>query len=313
MPGDAYVMRRWWLTGKLKEALNVLEDTEGGFIFEDREGEVGFHLANYRGAQTVARTFVSTTPGTDELRIVGQPRTQLAVKDVHNEVRRVKSGSSTRRPVRHSLPAWTRSRSLWAGTVALVVAYPVEDGAITELDSLVAGTDWTANTEPDGTGNNRTSQVAIQIELMDFNEIHITAVYANITGQTQADTVYIRGLTIKGTVLTESTPLTVSIEDTVSKQRYRPKTRDLRGTWLRSVSDMSTSADDALRCIGGTRTAGPLGLVHPRLERVSSAGLVRQNSRLAAQRRLRRVYRGHRRVSYRWTASTPSARWTCRW
>ena len=111
MPGDAYVMRRWWLTGKLKEALNVLEDTEGGFIFEDREGEVGFHLANYRGAQTVNRTFVSSPPSTDQLRIVGQPRTQLAVKDVHNEVRD-KSGNSIRRLARRYSPAWTRSRSL---------------------------------------------------------------------------------------------------------------------------------------------------------------------------------------------------------
>ena len=135
-----------------------------------------------------------------------------------------------------------------ASTVALVVAYPISDGAITELDSLVSGTDWTANTQPDGTGNNRTSQVAIQIELMDFNEIHITAVYADTPG-TQADTLYVRGLTIKGTVLTESTPLTVSVEDTVSKQRYRPKTRDLRGTWLRSVSDMSTRATTILEAL----------------------------------------------------------------
>ena len=48
MPGDAYVMRRWWLIGRLRESLNAVEDTEGGLIFEDREGELGFHLRNYR-------------------------------------------------------------------------------------------------------------------------------------------------------------------------------------------------------------------------------------------------------------------------
>ena len=37
-PGDAYVMSRWWEVGKLLEALHVLEDTEGGFIFEDQGG-----------------------------------------------------------------------------------------------------------------------------------------------------------------------------------------------------------------------------------------------------------------------------------
>ena len=86
MPGDAYVMRRWWLIDKLRRSLAVIEDTEGGFIFEDREGELGFHLANYRATRTVDTTFVSSTPGAGELRIVGNPRRELAVKDVHNEV-----------------------------------------------------------------------------------------------------------------------------------------------------------------------------------------------------------------------------------
>ena len=55
--------------------------------------------------------------------------------------------------------------------------YPVSTGAVTELDTLVAGTDWTANRDPDGGGTNRTSQVDIEIELQDFNEVHITITY----------------------------------------------------------------------------------------------------------------------------------------
>ena len=85
-PGDAYLMRRWWEQGKLRQALSNVEDTEGGFIFEDREGELGFHLANYRATRTIGTTFVSTTPGAGQLRIVGNPRREIAVKDVHNEV-----------------------------------------------------------------------------------------------------------------------------------------------------------------------------------------------------------------------------------
>ena len=42
---------------------------------------------------------------------------------------------------------------------------------------------------------------------MDFNEVHMTLTYPTITGQTQADTVYVRGLTVMGTVLAEGTPL----------------------------------------------------------------------------------------------------------
>ena len=247
MPGDAYVMRRWWLISKLREALNVIEDTEGGFIFEDREGELGFHLANYRATRTVGTTFVSTTPGAGELRIVGNPRRELAIKDVHNEVEGAvrQFESKVDETVFSSLDPIAIALG---GRLDLVSVYPVSTGAVSELNTLTAGTDWTANQDPDGGGTNRTSQVDIQIELMDFNEVHITITYPT-TGGNQFDTVYVRDLTIMGTVITEGTPLRVVREDTVSKERYRPKTLTLGGTWVRSVSDMEARGDAILDLI----------------------------------------------------------------
>ena len=247
-PGDAYVMRRWWLIGKLRRNLNSLEDTEGGFVFEDREGEVGFHLANYRGLRTVGKTFVSTTPGANEIRIVGNPRRINAVKDVHNVV----AGSVRQFESKADETVFASLDPIpiaLGGRLDLVSVYDVARGAVSELNALIAGTDWTANTSPDGSGNNRTSQVDIEIELMDFNETHMTLTYPTITGQTQADTVYVRGLTVMGTVLAEGTPLLVTREDTVSKERYRPKTHRLRNTWIRSPADMESRADAILDVI----------------------------------------------------------------
>ena len=245
-PGDAYLMRRWWEQGKLRQALSNVEDTEGGFIFEDREGELGFHLANYRATRTIGTTFVSTTPGAGELRIVGNPRREIAVKDVHNEVagdvrqfeqRTGETVHASHDPIPIAL----------GGRLDLVSIFPVGTGAVTELDALVAGTDWTANTLPDGSGTNRTSRVDITLELMDFNETHITIAYP--TGGGFDSTLYVRGLTIKGTVLTIGTPLRVSVEDTVSKQRYRPKTLSLSNTWVRSIADMEARAETILEAI----------------------------------------------------------------
>ena len=247
MPGDAYVMRRWWLINKLRQSLNAIEDTEGGFIFEDREGEVGFHLANYRATRTVNKTFVSTTPGADELRIVGNPSRELAVKDVHNQV----EGTVRQFEQKADETVFASLDPIpiaLGGRLDLVSVFPVMTGAVTELNTLVSGTDWTANTSPDGSGSNRTSQVDIGIELMDFNEVHMTITYPT-TGGNQADTVYVRGLTIKGTVLVEGTALQVVREDTVSKERYRPKTLPLTGTWVRSVSDMEARGDAILALI----------------------------------------------------------------
>ena len=244
-PGDAYVMNRWWEIGRLRQALDVLEDTEGGFIFEDREGELGFHLANYRGERTIAKTFVDGVPGTDELQVEGEPQKLIAVKDVHNVV----EGDVRQFETKTEEEVYTSEIPIpisLGGRLDLVSAYDPKSGAVTELDDLTAGTDWTANVASDGTGADRTSQVNIEIELMDFNEIHITCAYANIPGQSQVETLYIRDLTIKGTVLKVSTPLLVTQEDTSSKERYNPKVRSVKNTWIRSVADMEMRAADIL-------------------------------------------------------------------
>ena len=161
-PGDAYVMRRWWLIGKLRRNLNSLEDTEGGFIFEDREGEVGFHLANLsRPAHCRQDLRQHDARRTDEIRIVGNPRRINAVKDVHNivagSVRQFESKAdetvfASLDPIPIAL----------GGRLDLVSVYDVARGAVSDLNALIAGTDWTATTSPDGSGNNRTSQVDIE-------------------------------------------------------------------------------------------------------------------------------------------------------
>ena len=187
------------------------------------------------------------TPGADEIQIDGEPRKLTAVKDVHNVVQ----GDVRQFETKTGETVYTSEIPIpiaLGGRLDLVSVYPVETGAVSELDTLVAQTDWTANTAADGTGNNRTSQVDIDIELMDFNEIHITITYPTMAG-TQADTLYVRDLTIEGTVLTVTTSLQVTREDTVSKQRYRPKTRGLRNTWIRSVADMENRADAILDAI----------------------------------------------------------------
>ena len=243
-PGDAYIMSRWWEVGTLQQALHVLEDTEGGFIFEDREGELGFHLAPYRSERTVSKTFVVGTPSTDdEIEIDGDPRKLTAVKDVHNVVQ----GNVRQFQTRNDETVYQSEIPIpiaLGGRLDLVSVYPVGSGAVSELNSLVDGTDWTANTASDGSGTDRTSRIGVDIELMDFNEVHITIAYG--TGSGFDSTLYVRGLTIFGSVLTISTPLQVTREDTVSKQRYRPKTRSLRNTWIRSVADMENRADAIL-------------------------------------------------------------------
>ena len=289
-PGDAYLMRRWWEQGKLRQALSNVEDTEGGFIFEDREGELGFHLANYRATRTIGTTFVSTTPGAGQLRIVGNPRREIAVKDVHNEVagdvrqfeqRTGETVHASHDPIPIAL----------GGRLDLVSIFPVGTGALSELDALVAGTDWTANTMPDGSGTNRTSRVDITLELMDFNEAHITIAYP--TGGGFDSTLYVRGLTISGTVLTIGTPLRGGADDSVSKQRYRPKTLNLNNTWIRSVADMDARGEAILELIASPEHRVSLDWYVEDWADFLCAGPERQGARGNAHHKLGRIRGRH--------------------
>ena len=293
-PGDAYVMRRWWEIGKLwghgSGALDHIEDTEGGFVHEDREGEVGFHLANFRGTRTVNKTFVSTTPGANQIRIVGNPRRQNAVKDVHNVV----SGDVRQFETKADETVFMSEEAIpiaLGGRIDLVSVYPISRGAVSELDALVAGTDWSANTSADGTGNNRTSQVTVTVELMDFNEIHIQILYPTMTG-TQADTLYIRGLTVTGTVLSVGTALRVTREDTVSKERYGPETLTLNGYVGQVDGGHGGEGRRHPRHGGQPRTAREPRLVRARLGGLLRARSQRQGPRGAADDLIRRVQRG---------------------
>ena len=240
-----YLMARWWERGSLRQSLRDIEDTEGGLIYEAKNGNLAFQDGGYRARQTYDTKFVSSTPGSGEIRIVGNPKREIAVKDVHNEVVGLLQtfqtlDSQVLIQFQDAIPI------ALGGRLDLMTQYPIDRNGVSALDTLVSGTDWAANTAADGSGSNRTSQVSITPVLDDFNEIDVTIAYPVITGQTQATTVYVRGLQIKGTLISSATPLLVIKRDTVSLDRYRLKTLRLDGTWIRSALDMGARAQKIL-------------------------------------------------------------------
>ena len=56
-PAASYFqMQRWWEIGSIRNALRHIEDTEGGFAFEDNAGNIGLQAAGHRGT-TLKATF----------------------------------------------------------------------------------------------------------------------------------------------------------------------------------------------------------------------------------------------------------------
>ena len=235
-PGDAYVMNRWWVNSTLRQALNAIEDTEGGFVFEDREGELGFHLATYRAGRTKVKTFVATTPGTDEIRIRGNPRRELAIKDIRNqviaEVRQFQPAMADqeiavvqgRVPVIHS-----------RDTVLEVISQV--NGAIQSINPPVGQTDYKY-----GDGTTVQAGVNLQAEIEDFNVVKMTLAQA-VTLDGPED---FYDIALKGTVLNLGQPFRIVREDAASIRRYKRKPFSLKGTWLNTIQEAETRADALL-------------------------------------------------------------------
>ena len=55
-----FQMQQWWEIGSLRDGLRHIEDTEGGFAFEDRLGGIGLQFAGHRARQTLSATFTGS-------------------------------------------------------------------------------------------------------------------------------------------------------------------------------------------------------------------------------------------------------------
>ena len=87
-PAASYFqMGRWWEIGKIRDAIRHIEDTEGGFAFEDKLGNLGLQSAGHRAAQALSATFTGLSVAlVGEINVAGRPHREIAVKDVHNQV-----------------------------------------------------------------------------------------------------------------------------------------------------------------------------------------------------------------------------------
>ena len=245
-----YVMGRWWERGKMQGAIEHIEDTEGGVVYEDRRGRLGFQSEGHRASRSLAAEFNGLAPSLGGIPIVGTPRRPVSIKDVHNIVigyvrqfaTRVDTIFQLEEPVCVSL----------GGSLTLVADYE-SGGAIRAIVPVVAGTDYIANSVSDGNGDNLSLNVTINPTVGDFNEVNVEILYPVIQGLPQPAQAYVTKLDISGDVLAPITPLKVRRQDTQSLERYDPKSLELRETW-RAAADMSSLADGVLDLLAQPET-----------------------------------------------------------
>ena len=256
-PAASYFqMQQWWETGKLRDALHHIEDTEGGFAFEDPIGNIGLQAAGHRGT-TLAATFTGlSAPLAGEFKIAGRPQREIAVKDVHNEV----LGFVRQFERRTSQDVFQRVDAIpidRGGSVTLYADFDDETGgnfggAVESLITPVSGTHYTANDEMDGSGTDRSSLLDVVPTISQFNEIEVIVNYP-VTPGAPAE-IFITSITIRGAILRPIVPSKIARRNQSSIEKYKLKTLPLRDTWIQSQANMEARADAILALLDTPET-----------------------------------------------------------
>ena len=246
-----FTMPRWWETGSLRDSLHHIEDTEGGFIYEDAAGRLGIQPSTHRAAQSSSKTFTGVSPALPgEQRLHGRPKREIAVKDVKNQV----VGQVREYAERASQTIFERASPVaiaLGATVTLISDY-LPDGAVLDIDTIT-NSDFTANVESDGTGNDRRAALTLSASIGDFNEILLEVVYPTGGSFTDAQ-VFLTSANIKGTVLARVDSRKVVRSNQESIDRYKLKTFPLENTWVDNEANMETRADALLDTLATPET-----------------------------------------------------------
>lgn len=217
------VMTRWW-TGGIKglTALRDLEDTDGGFIRESKDGKIVFEDRHHRlkSDHLVSQATYTHDPDGD-IRygpiVQGDP-----LKELYNviiaEVRTftvaapavlwtlAESGANS-----PSIPPGS-TETFWAGFPN--PSSPLGSVAVDEWTTpLVATTDYTANSQADGLGTNLTGSISVSATPFD-NALKISII------NNAAVVAYITLLQARGEALMQSNPVQKQAENARSKEYY---------------------------------------------------------------------------------------------
>ena len=221
-----YEMSRWWVNGELGlEALHQLEETERGFLSEDKQGRVWLAGRDYRitgGARTSAVTFSDTLlPGS--IPIVDRPNVGQSQRDVYSVVEV---------PVRtfaisEVIVLWTIAQAVTVparDSITIVASHPGPNApanhiAVASWSPLVAGTDYTA-------------QTGLTLRTEDLGD-RLNITMANATG----NDIDVATLQARGRALQEADPLIVRAQDDDAYNLYGPKEYPLQDAFFANAND----------------------------------------------------------------------------
>ena len=220
--GLTTISRFWMAKKKGIEALRLVEETEAGFIKETKDGKIGFENRHHRLTQTASTTsqatFTDASGATNTFSSISQadPLSTI-VNHVEATARTYDTATVavlwTHPETGSDSPTLSPSESK-----TFEAEYPNPDSAnnAEEVDAWTtpaATTDYLANTASNGSGTNRTSDIAVT------NEKTAERMVMTFTNNS-ADDVFLTKIQARGTAVATKNPCTVRAIDTDSQAEY---------------------------------------------------------------------------------------------
>lgn len=241
---------RWWVNLKAGlEALREIEASEGGFIYETRDGKIVFQerQARFKAPHTSSTGTWSDASGaaTPYQAITAEDPLPQIFNVLEAEVRNYTVGSLA---VLWTLPeasGTSNSPSIAGGqTLVFTARFPNPQSAtnavaVNEWTTPVATTDVLLNAAADGTGTNLTSSLSISVDAADKLGQTMKISVTN-DGATDA---FVTKLQARGTPITTSDPVIMSAEDATSITAFGRQRYPNPAPWIPTTSEAQNWAD----------------------------------------------------------------------
>jgi hypothetical protein len=251
------VTRYWTDRAKTLSALRSIEETEGGFLVETRDGKIKFEDRHYRMTGDRLSSVLTFSDASDTT----YPYEGIRQEDPLDGIFNIFEATVTLYTTASIATLWTAaenkdnatpdSRAIASGeSVIMWAQYPHFDGGVhaseiagqTSVDTWttpVATTDYTVHTVIDGSGTDLTGSVGVAA-VKYSNAMKIT-----LTNNHASDG-FITTLKARGTAVVASDPVIIRAEDADSKTAYLERTFSLSPQWLPTTLDAQGWVDSRL-------------------------------------------------------------------
>jgi len=216
-------MTRFWVDGpKTLDAMRIVEETEGGFIKEEKDGKVGFENRHTRLLSPYNTSQATFSDASDATRTY----TVLTQEDPLSTITNHFESSARTYTTAGVAVLWTHPETgadsplLTAGQARTFEAiYPNPSSANNALEvnawtTPAATTDYLGNTASDGSGTNLTASIAVSVAKTSERMV------ITLTNNHASSSAYMTKIQARGTAVTSNDPVKLRAIDTASQTDY---------------------------------------------------------------------------------------------